>query len=420
MKVTTTLLAACFSIAGPMTNSKAHSGETTSASNEKTFDSAASFVQQRVPTVILTEKLSGAKVLVAPTLQGRVLSSSMGGKTDPSFGWINYKLIASGKLQPHINAFGGEDRVWLGPEGGQFGLYFPPGAPFDIAHWQTPAPIDTEPFQIVKQQPGEVFLRKDFHLLNYSKTPFDVRIDRKIRILSCATIWNDLHLSAQKDVRTVGYESENRLVNMGKTPWRKESGLLSIWILGQFNASPKATVMIPYRQGPVSKLGPVVESDYFGSVPPDRLQASNGIIYFKADAGYRSKIGLSPDRATSVMGSYDAENHLLTIVQCSAPEAHKGYVNSQWKIQSHPYSGSALNSYNDGPNDTGTRLGNFYEMESSSPALQLSPGQSGVHFQRTIHLTGNPTKLAAIAKKVLGVDLQALPTIFPSKLSENR
>jgi hypothetical protein len=25
---------------------------------------------------------------------------------------------------PHINVFGGEDRFWLGPEGGQFSIFF--------------------------------------------------------------------------------------------------------------------------------------------------------------------------------------------------------------------------------------------------------------------------------------------------------
>jgi len=33
------------------------------------------------------------------------------------YGWINRELVASGKRQKHINAFGGEDRFWLaGPE----------------------------------------------------------------------------------------------------------------------------------------------------------------------------------------------------------------------------------------------------------------------------------------------------------------
>ena len=27
-------------------------------------------------------------------------------------------------VNPHMNAYGGEDRIWLGPEGGMFSLFF--------------------------------------------------------------------------------------------------------------------------------------------------------------------------------------------------------------------------------------------------------------------------------------------------------
>jgi hypothetical protein len=56
-----------------------------------------------------------------------------------SFGWINRELIAFGKLQPHMNAFGGEDRFWLGPESGRFALLFAPGAEIQFADWFAPA-----------------------------------------------------------------------------------------------------------------------------------------------------------------------------------------------------------------------------------------------------------------------------------------
>jgi hypothetical protein len=64
-----------------------------------------------------------------------------------SYGWLNYKLIAKGVVQPEeakgtleskIHVFGGEERFWLGPEGGQFGIFFAPGAKFDFADWKTP------------------------------------------------------------------------------------------------------------------------------------------------------------------------------------------------------------------------------------------------------------------------------------------
>ena len=55
-----------------------------------------------------------------------------------SLGWINREFIAAGKTGTQFDNYGGEDRFWLGPEGGQFGLYFPPGKPFEFDAWQTP------------------------------------------------------------------------------------------------------------------------------------------------------------------------------------------------------------------------------------------------------------------------------------------
>jgi hypothetical protein len=50
--------------------------------------------------------------------------------------WVNRALIASGKIAQHMNAVGGEDRIWLGPEGGQFSIFFAPGVPYhdDVAN----------------------------------------------------------------------------------------------------------------------------------------------------------------------------------------------------------------------------------------------------------------------------------------------
>ena len=374
------------------------------------FEDDATLVQKHLPVVILTHPGSAAKVLVAPSLQGRVLTSTVGDSDAPGFGWINRDLIASGQRQPHINAFGGEDRLWLGPEGGQYGFYFPPGAPYDFAHWQTPPLLDTEPFDIVAQRPESVVFQKEFTLVNHAGTSFHGRIDRTVRILGTAELWRDLGVPAREDVQVVAYESDNCLTNLGPNAWEKSTGLPSIWMLGQFNASPRASVVIPYRRGLESALGPVVESNYFGTVPEDRLRVGDGLIYFRVDAHYRSKIGLSGKRARPIVASYDAVNHLLTFVQSSPPEAGADYVNSLWKEQEQPFAGSAVNSYNDGPNDTGKSLGDFYEMETSSPALALAPQQWASHFQRTIHLRGDPAALAAVAREVLGTDVD--PLIF--------
>jgi hypothetical protein len=41
--------------------------------------------------------------------------------------------------------------------------------------------------------------------------------------------------------------------------------------------------------------------------------------------------------------------------------------------------GDVINAYNDGPNDDGTQLGRFLELETSSPAAALKSGNSITH-----------------------------------------
>ena len=110
-----------------------------------------------------------------------------------------------------------------------------------------------------------------------------------------------------------------------------------------------------------------------------------------------------------MLGSYDAENKVLTIVQFNQPEGVTDYVNSLWKLQDNPYGGDAANSYNDGPPTPGAKpMGPFYEIESSSPAAALAPGKSLSHIHRTMHLTGDESSLDKISRSVLGVSLDEI------------
>ncbi|HNU99023.1 MAG TPA: hypothetical protein PKK20_03705, partial [Verrucomicrobiota bacterium] len=207
-------------------------------------------------------------------------------------------------------------------------------------------------------------------------------------------------------VSLVAFESKNTLKNDGANAWTKESGLLSIWILGMFTPSPSTTIVVPIVPGPESKLGVKVTSDYFGAIPPERLVVREDVIYLSGDGNYRSKIGISPMRSKAVLGSYDADNRVLTVVQFSQPEGVTDYVNSLWKLQDNPYGGDAANSYNDGPPAPGAKpMGPFYELESSSPAAALRPGKSLTHVHRTIHLSGDESALDTVARAALGVSI---------------
>ena len=93
------------------------------------FEDDIEFLAKHTKVVVLSDKEGNARVAVNPDLQGRVMTSTAGGPDGPSFGWINRELIASGVNNVHMNAFGGEDRFWLGPEGGQFSIFFKKGDP---------------------------------------------------------------------------------------------------------------------------------------------------------------------------------------------------------------------------------------------------------------------------------------------------
>lgn len=378
------------------------------------FGDDVSFLKQYTDVIVLSDRAGQAKLAVVPAWQGRVMTSTAAGDGGRSFGWINRELISSRKLQPHINVFGGEDRFWMGPEGGQFSIFFAPGAKFELSDWYTPAPIDTMPYRVVSHSRTRARFAAEFSLTNYSGTRFAVGVDRSVRLLDTATGWKRLGVKPLAGTSLVAFETDNRITNLGKSAWKKETGLLSIWILGMFNPSPATTVVVPIKAGPESELGPKVTSDYFGPIPPDRLVVKEDVIYFKGDGQYRSKIGISPKRSKAVLGSYDASAQVLTIVQFTQPAGVTDYVNSLWKLQDNPYAGDAANSYNDGPPAPGAKpLGPFYELESSSPAAALAPGRSLSHVHRTIHVTGPESALDQVARAVLGVGLADIQTGLP-------
>lgn len=381
-----------------------------------TFDEDTAFLRAHTDVIVLSDESGNAQIAVSPGWQGRVLTSTAQGGAGRSFGWINRKLIASGKQDPHFNPYGGEDRIWLGPEGGQYSIFFAAGAKFDLADWYVPAAFDTRPFEVVGQSKRSASFATEFSLTNYSGTRFDVAIKREVRLLDAPAAWAALRAQAPSDVRLVAYESDNTLVNRGSAAWRKETGLLSIWILGMFTPSPSAVIAVPIKPGPEAELGVKVTANYFGEIPSDRLKITDQAIFLKGDGKFRSKIGINPRRSRGVLGSYDAENRVLTLVQFDQPEGVVDYVNSLWKLEDDPYRGDAENSYNDGPPAPGAEpMGPFFEMESSSPAAALAPGESIGHVHRTFHLTGPEEALDQLSRRVLGLPLSAIKDAFRAR-----
>ncbi len=362
----------------------------------------AAFLNAHTQKVIELSNGQGAKVLLSADYQGRVMTSTATGDTGISFGWLKYDLIEAKQKKAQFNPVGGEERFWLGPEGGQYSLYFKPGDSFNISKWQVPAIIDTIAYTVANADESQATFTKTATLKNYSGNNFDINIERTVSLLTKEQIAEKIGIALPANVNFVGFETSNNITNTGAADWRKDKGLLSIWLLGMFTPSPETVVIIPFR--PVPNAPSYITNNYFGDIPAERLKIKDSVLYFKCDGKFRSKIGLSPTIAKSIAASFDFEKNVLTII---IPEVHRNssYVNSKWEIQQQPYKGDVINSYNDGPLEDGSQMGPFYEIESSSPALQLKKGETGKYKQTTCHLMGDYLTLKKVALELLSVDL---------------
>ncbi|HEX6882264.1 MAG TPA: DUF6786 family protein [Planctomycetota bacterium] len=378
----------------------------------RTFAADLAFLRAHRATLLLSAPDGDGRLAVVPEFQGRAMTSATHA-AGRSLGFVKHELVATRELQRGINPYGGEDRLWIGPEGGPFSVFFAPGAEQTIEHWQTPAPIDSEPWALVAQDASSARCEHRARLVNASGTAFDVRIVRTLEVLDARSALAELGL-APGGLRCVAFESRNLLANAGAAPWRKATGLLSIWILGMFPPSARTTVVLPLAVGPERALDGLVDDAYFGSVPPARLarvpSAGGSALLFLADGRLRKKVGVAPAAARPLAGSWDAEHGCLTLVTFTLPSGAHEYVNSRWgRAQAEPYRGDVLHAYNDGPSAPGAEpFGPFYELESSSPAAALAPGESIAHHHRTLHLEGPRADLERAARAVLGLPLAAI------------
>ena len=385
-----------------------------------TFQEDLAFIEQHTGIVLLKE--GTAAVAVAPAYQGRVMTSTTDLKNGPSFGWINRPVIEAGlkseedrkgTLEEHIYIFGGEERFWLGPEGGQFALYFKPGTPFEFSDWFTPPAIDTDAFVVSAQSENSATFEHAFEVQNYHGITLSMGVKRTVSLLGARAVEDLLQVALPSSLQIVGYETDNQLTNAGENAWTPETGLPSIWMLGMYNPSPTTIMVIPFLEGPEEELGPKVNDTYFGKVPEEHLRVENDVLFFKGDGTRRGKIGISPRRSKGLAGSYDAEGQVLTVVMHNRQPAPHGFVNSMWEIQEDPFSGDVINAYNDGSPEPGAPpLGPFFELETSSPAAALAPGETMTHIQRTLHLQGEEEDLDPVARGLFGVSLEDIKKAF--------
>jgi len=372
-----------------------------------TFGYDLNFLNENDSIVVLKNDDGSAQLALSPKYQAKVFTSTAEGLDGKSFGWVNYKAFGK-PLDPHMNAYGGEDRLWLGPEGGKFSLYFKKGDSMVFDNWHTPAGIDSESWTLVKSDGKRASLNKEMELQNYAGTNLKLKLERDVEILEKNDIEKVLNISLAGKVSSVAFKTQNTITNGGTNEWTEKTGAPCIWSLDMFSPSPKTVIVIPYIE---SATGKVATTDYFGEIAKNRITYKNGILLFKADGKSRGKLGIPPGRVKNVAGSYAADQNVLTITMFDINNKAK-YLNQEWTPDKDPFTGDAMNAYNDGPLADGSQMGPFYELESVSPPTFLKPGEKHTHMHSVFHFTGDRTALNEIAVKVLGVSLDEIAGAF--------
>jgi hypothetical protein len=409
MKIIAIIIVAAAVISLSSCQPKAPESKSTESQYAKgTFGYDLDFLRQKDSVIVLNSKDGNGQIIISPKYQAKVFTSTANGLNGKSFGWINYKTFSQTTLDPHMNAYGGEDRLWLGPEGGKFSLFFKPGTKMEFANWHTPAAVDNESWKLVSNTDKRALLTKTAKLLNYAGTMFNLSIIRTIEMLGEADIKRTLGIELGSKVKSVAFRTITTLTNTGIKAWDKQTGAPCIWNLDMFTPSEKTVIVVPYNN---DATGKVATTDYFGEIAKDRIKFNNGILLFKADGKSRGKLGMPPNRSKTMAGSYDAQNNVLTVTLFDI-NPKSIYLNQEWRTDRDPFIGDAVNAYNDGPLADKTQMGPFYEIESVSPAAFLKPNEKLSHNHSVFHFTGNRDELNTISLKTLGISLQEIQAAF--------
>ena len=356
---------------------------------------------------VLAGRDAQCKVLVCPELAGRVLGTTSGGENGAFGGFIDAQAFQEGMKDIWDN-WGGEERYWVAPEGGQFGLMFKDQCEC-FAHYDVQEGINRTPYQVLEVSPQakSLTMRCRMHLKNKLGTRFHLEVTRRITVLDDCPYSN----GCGDAVRFVGFQSESSLLNIGERPFARETGTLAHWHLGQFLVGDHLIGIVPFC--PDDRAAPPVREDYFkdfcvgGAMPANRYRLLNNCALFKADGKVRSKIGQNRSRATGRLGSYNLEtNELILLDYDFYPQLD--YAASYWYEQPQPYDGDVISFSAEGPARPGGPPGRCYELEALSPALLLTPGESFTWRTRTLHLAGRAVTTASICQRFLGPNIGQL------------
>ncbi|MBM3984512.1 MAG: glycoside hydrolase family 127 protein [Planctomycetes bacterium] len=372
------------------------------------FSDDAAFLREHADVLVLRAEGAGP-VAVSRQLSARVMTSAFA-EDEPGFGLVGRDAIRAGPVERGFANYGGEDRLWLSPEGGPHALFFAPGAEQVPDNWSVPRGMDGGPRSLVVHDARSARFSDLIDIDVPGHGVRSVKVDRTLEALSRADVAARLGRPLPEALRLVAFRSVNTL------SWRDAppaGALLGPWVLGQFVPGDSTHVIFPFRgdaagpgASPEEAARAAIKRDYFGVVPDERLTlffppapGARGFARFLADGRLRSKIGLARGAATGWIGAFDEDGDVLTLVQHSLPPAGAAVPDCDWRVPNpRATDGDVATSYNHG----GTPR--FFELESLGAALPAVAGATVTHEHVTIHLGGPREALQDLARAVLAAE----------------
>ena len=227
------------------------------------FGDDLTFLRKHTEVVVLHDKSSEVQVIVVPAWQGRVMTSTaralgrqlrlgeprthrirQSAAPHQCF-WRRRPVLARARGRAVFDLLCQRSRSSTSNIGSR------------LRHW-TPSRSRWS-----SQSAESVLCRREIQLTNYSGTQFQLEVNREVRLLSAKDAVAGVGGKLSAGVSAVAFETVNTVKNTGAAAWTKETGLLSIWILGMFNASTESTVVVPFRKRHRSKTRPDRERHLF-------------------------------------------------------------------------------------------------------------------------------------------------------------
>ncbi len=377
-----------------------------SPSDAWTFgEDLAFFAKHEGACVVLGE---GESFIVASAKwQGRVLTSTLSGESGTGLGWYNRYLLDSKKTETYSNPLGGEDVFAIGPEGGDASIYFTSGTLYSSDNWKAPEFISNQPWKLVAKTDTQAKFEKDAQFENSKGTVFKIKAEREISFINRKETETILGLEIPNTVKTVAYQSLNKLTNTGNTPWDEKSGMLNIAVKSSYHANDTTVVCIPYKSGDNPEMGDILKSDNIAGGAIPIFSVEKDFIKMDVHAKRLENIGINAQRSKGIMISYDSNNNLLTVVTYMRPSSARGYLSSSFRRVDAGGQGDAISVFNNGPAEQGAFYAMpFYQVSTYSPALLLPAGKTQFHLQRTFHFSGSEYELGVIAYKLTGISMK--------------